>query len=509
MGFDKSPLAATLSLRNMSMFCHLNISTAVDPILAAAKLPLSALLFAGALVGLMIVAWSYSNWRQAVKVAFIAVLVEGAIRKWVLPSAEELVYFLKDVFLVGAYLKFFFAPDPEIRSYRLRVPGGLIFLLCALVAFSALNPNIGSGVLSLYGLKIYFMYVPLAFMMPYLFRNQQEMLSQITWYVLLAIPICALGFLQYTSDRFSVLNTFASGMGETGAVGFGVGDRARVTGTFSYLSGHTTFVIIFFTLALTLLSLQETRRKNWILGVVLPLLAGNALMGGSRASVFAMGFVTLGLVAATMWGRLGTSPNFLRTLMVGAILATGGVVYFFADALAHWEVRTMNAGDSFASRTIDHPVAALQRGAELGGAFGLGIGITHPATYAIRNKLGILLPKIRAVPMDNELGQVMEELGVVGFTGWYGLRLLFLLLCWQSFSRSPPGMIRTLCLAVVLITFPHLLMSVVLNHTANFFVFALSGFGFIPLVESTVQRRFVPRGRAAGAAALAERQRRV
>lgn len=464
--------------------------------LAAAKMSLSTLLFVGALGALVIIAWSYCNWRAAVKIAFVAVLVEGAIRKWVLPQGQELAYFLKDVFLVGAYLKFYFAPDPEMRAYRLRVPGAFIFLLCALVSFSALNPNIGSGILAFYGLKIYFMYVPLAFMMPYLFHNQQEMLRQLTWYALLAIPVCLLGFLQYTSDRFSMINTFAAGMSEYGATGFGVGDRARVTGTFSYITGHTTFVIIFFALVIVLLTMQETKRK-WLLTFgVLPLLAGNALMNGSRASVVTMAFVAVGFALAAMSGRLATSRNFVITLMVGAVMVGGGSVYFFADALAHWAARFDTSGDSIASRTINHPLEALDLAVAQGGAFGFGIGTAHPATSAIRSRLDILPMEEKVPPMDNELGQIMAELGFIGFVGWYGLRFLLLWLAWTSYLKSPPGLIRAMCLTVLLITGPFMLMSVVYNHTANFFIFALSGFGLMPLVEPTVQRSFTPRSKA-------------
>ena len=465
-------------------------------IFLAAKLPLTTLLVLGGIGALVVIAWSYANWRLAVKVAFVAVLVEGAIRKWLLPSAEELVYFLKDVFLVGAYLKFYFSPDTELRAYRLRVPGGMFFLFCCIVAFSAMNPNIGSALLAAYGVKIYFMYVPLSFMMPYLFRNQQEMLRQMTWYALLAIPICLLGFLQYSSDRFSVINTFAAGMGESGATGFGVGDRVRVTGTFSYLTGHTTFVIIFFALAVALLSLRETRWKPVFLFAMLPMLAGNALMGGSRASVVTMAFVTVGFAMATLSGSLVPRRGFVMTLVLGAVLAVGGSIYFFADALVHWEARSQTASDSLTSRTIDHPLAAVKVSYETGGAFGFGIGTAHPATYAIRNKLGILPMKQRPPLVDNELGQVLGELGVAGFLAWYGLRLLMLWLNWKSYLASPPGIIRTLSLVVILITGPFLLMSVVYNHTASFFIFAISGFGLIPLVETTVQRRFAPRGRS-------------
>lgn len=461
----------------------------------AAKLPLPTLILFGGIGALIIIAWSYSNWRMAVKVAFVAVLIEGAIRKWILPSGEELVYFLKDVFLFGAYLKFFFSPDPEMRAYRLRVPGGLIFLLCTAVAFSALNPNIGSTLLGFYGLKIYFMYVPMVFMMPYLFRNQQEMLKQMTWYAFLAIPVCMLGFLQYTSDRFSVINTFASGMSETGAVGFGVGDRARVTGTFSYITGHTTFVIIFFALVLALLSLRESRWKPVHLFLVLPLLVGNALMNGARASIVTMAFVAAGFALGALSGRLATSRNFLMTLMAGAVLALGGATYFFADALLYWGTRFNYAGDTMVGRTVDHPMAALSLALKEGGAFGFGIGTAHPATAAIRTKLAILPMKNKVTPLDNEMGQIMAELGVFGFFGWYGLRLLLVVLAWKSYQLAPPGIIRALCLAILLISGPFLIMSVVYNHTASFFIFALSGFALIPFVEPTVQRRFAPRGR--------------
>ncbi len=463
----------------------------------AAKLPLSTLLLVGILGASVIIAWSYANWRAAVKVAFVAVLVEGAIRKWLLPSGEELVYFLKDVFLVGAYMKFYFAPDPELRAVQLRVPGTVISLLCVLVSFSALNPNIGSILLALYGLKIYFMYVPLVFIMPYLFRNREELHRQLTWYVLLAIPICLLGFLQYGSDRFSVINTFAGGMAETGATGFGVGDRARITGTFSYLSGHTAFVVIFFTLALVLLSMRETRWKWMFIIVVLPMLAGNALMGGSRAAVAAMALVTFGCAISSLSGRLGTSRHFVVVLVTGCVMTAGGAIYLFSDALLHWETRAINSDDGLRGRTINHPIAAVEKAFQEGGGFGFGMGVMHPATAAIRNKLGILPLKQRPTALDNELGQVMAELGLFGFVCWYALRFLLLWLNWKSYLRSPPGIIRVLCLSSVLITAPFLIMSVVYNHTANFFMFALYGLGLIPMLEPTVNRRFTPRGQPA------------
>jgi hypothetical protein len=116
-------------------------------------------------------------------------------------------------------------------------------------------------------------------MMPYLFRTEPEMTRQLTWFALIALPICLLGLVQWQAGPTSILNVYAQREGsELGASGFGFGmERARITGTFSYITGHTTFVVFFITLCLVLLTVCETRWKWLFAGVVLPLLALGAL----------------------------------------------------------------------------------------------------------------------------------------------------------------------------------------------------------------------------------------
>jgi Na+-transporting methylmalonyl-CoA/oxaloacetate decarboxylase gamma subunit len=445
---------------------------------------LSTLLALGAIAALVVIAWSFTHWRAAVKVAFVAVILEGAIRKWVFPQGQELVYFLKDVFLVGAYLKFYFAPDPEIRAFRLRVPGMLILLLTGLVCIGAVNANLNSALLAVYGVKIYFMYLPLVFMMPYLFRTQREMVRQTTWYALIAIPVCVLGVLQWYSDTFSLINTFSQGMSEAGATTFGFGDHARITGTFSYLTGHTTFVIVFGTLHLALLSLLETPKKWLLMLISLPLLAGNALMGGSRSSVLALALVAGGFALARVAGRVGSSRNYLTVLGAAVVFAVGAIFVVFTEAWSHWALRYQVAGDTVKSRVVEHPVEALVAAWEQSGFVGYGIGATHPATDAIRTRLHLPMTQRPAPVFDSESAQVLVEVGLVGFIAWYALRLLLVWLTWKAFLRAPPGPFRVIALASVLVAVPHLLMSVVFNHTANFLVFGLTGAALVPLLES-------------------------
>jgi hypothetical protein len=59
-------------------------------LLAATKLTPQTLMAVGAAVTVIVSMITFSNWRAGVKIAFVVVLFEGAIRKWVMPGAQEL-----------------------------------------------------------------------------------------------------------------------------------------------------------------------------------------------------------------------------------------------------------------------------------------------------------------------------------------------------------------------------------------------------------------------------------
>jgi hypothetical protein len=462
----------------------------------AAKLPLSTLVSIAAIGGLFLLAWSYSHWRAAVKTALVLALFEGAIRKWLWPGGGDLVYFLKDGVLLGAYLRFFMAPDPDIRAFRLDIGGTAILLLGMVVAFGAINPNIGSPILALLGIKFYLYYIPLAFMMPYLFRTQEEMVRQLTWFAFLGIPICALGFLQWRSDAFSVLNTYAAGGLETGATGFGTGSNVRVTGTFSYITGHTTFVTFFCALNLALLAIKETPYKWLIFGVGLPMLAANSFMGGSRGAVLTAGILVLGFTVASFSANFTTSKHFKGILLAGSIVCLAAGTLFFSDAVELWSARRKSADDNVTSRVVSMPMEALVQAFSESGATGYGIGLTQGASSAMRNVLKIPAPRKKPPVFDTEPGQILAELGLFGFLAWYGLRIYVWFALWASFLRSPPGILKTISLAAFILYGPYMIMSLVLNHTANILLWALVGLAFTCRLQPTVQRRFAnPRAR--------------
>lgn len=462
--------------------------------LLAAKLSNQALLTIGAIGGITVIMMAFSNWRLAVKCALVVALFEGAIRKWAFPSGQELVYFLKDVILIGAYLRFFLAPDLNIRANKLRGPSTMVVLCCMFLMPATLNTNIGSFLLAAYGLKIYVFYIPLMFMVPYLFRTQEEMVRQMTWYALLAVPIGLLGILQWRSGATSVWNVYAdqASMEQGGATTFGFGDRVRVTGTFSYITGHTTFVIFFSALTVALLSLKEVRWKWLLMGVSLPLILGNGLMGGSRGSLFTVGFVVAGFALAALSGKIGTNKNYVAMLVGGMMVCAAGGAYVFRDAMEHWNTRYQSGqaeGDTFAFRAVQMPLEAMKKSLDEAAFNGYGIGATHPAPEAIRRKLRIAPPKRKAPVFDTEMGQVLAELGIFGWLGWYVMRISLIFTMFAAYKKCPPGPVRPLILAAALLSGPHLVISVVLNHTCSILLWTLMGFGLIPYLEPAKIRR--------------------
>ncbi|MDI1315122.1 hypothetical protein [Prosthecobacter sp.] len=456
------------------------------------KFSLQQMMMLGAVGTVFIVLLAMMNWRRAVYAAMIVALFEGAIRKWIFPQGSELVYFFKDIILFGAYLKFFMFPDPDIRAWRVRAPATLITVVCiTLVMFGALNANIGSITLAGYGLKIYLWYVPLGFMIPLLFRNEAQMTTMLFRYSLFAIPICLLGAVQFVAGPGSWLNVYAaSEFADTHQVAtFGTGAvaTARITGTFSYISGHAVFVQFFFILSLGLLTgINDKRRWVLLLGN-LPLLVANGLMSGSRGAVFSMLIVGAIVGATSTVSKVGKARNTLPYLMLGAVLIVFGINVFFSKALTAFETRRTYAGDSTFGR-IMYPVSSVLLAAKEVDLMGFGIGMSHPASMAMRSALKIDPPNLRCPVYDAETGQVLAELGWPGFVVWYLFRMAMVWQCWVAFQRSPPSMFRSLALGFFCYELLLLPGSFILNHTANVFACAAWGFCLIPNLESLVRR---------------------
>lgn len=432
-----------------------------------------------AALSLLIVLFSARYWATSLKAVFVLVLLEGALRKWILPGFADLIYFGKDVLLVGVYLGFYlYGPGLRKRSTPpvwMPILGIKLSLLPVLLL--SLSPVTGSVIATILGMRGYFFYLPIAFILPYAFPNRQGMIREVAIYTLLAIPVCLLGVAQFRSDGFSVINTYASGISAYGASTFGDGTgTVRVTGTFSYLTGHVVFVCIFIALALAQVVNPQTPYRRTLIYAVIPLLLGNVLMSGSRAAALTCLLTIIGFVANKMGALSSVGRWRAMKVTVGLSLAgTVMLVYGFSNAADKLYARSVGSSDSVQIRLLDMPLEHLSRAWEAGGLTGCGVGVTNPVTIALRNRLGIPEPERLPGAYDMEVGSVFAEIGLTGFFSWYMFRGLVLYSLWLALRRCKDEELRPYLLVTLLVSLPFFLQSLVLNHVACVLFWGLTG----------------------------------
>src|SRR5262249_7433466 len=106
-----------------------------------------------------------------------------------------------------------------------------------------LNPYSPSILVGVMGLKAYFLYAPIAFILPYAIKSREHLFVLIKRYLIMAIPVAVLGFLQIIAGPASSLNVSESNPEDTWTMVayFGHEDLIRTSGTFSFISGYTAF----------------------------------------------------------------------------------------------------------------------------------------------------------------------------------------------------------------------------------------------------------------------------
>lgn len=225
---------------------------------------------------ILIIIGASQNWKLSIKAILVLVIIEGALRRWALPQARDLIYFFKDFILIGSYFGFAIHPQKIVDRYPfIKELFAVITIICCLQAF---NPSLGSPIVGLLGIRAYLLYIPLIWIIPHLFESETDLQNFLRNYLLLLIPVCILGIIQFFSPVDSPLNLYVAGE-ESGIAK--VGEFVRITGTFSYLAGLTVYLAVCFTLLIVLISQEHSFKWQIIYGLELTLVVVNSFMSGS------------------------------------------------------------------------------------------------------------------------------------------------------------------------------------------------------------------------------------
>jgi hypothetical protein len=413
------------------------------------------------------------RWRLAVKTALVLLVIEGALRKWVLPGAQDLTYFAKDLILVGAYIGFL---RDEARSRlagpSLPIVSGMLLLGGLFGLVEVFNPELPSLMVGILGWKSYFLYVPLLWVIPALFRTDAELWTFLRRYVLLALPIGLLGTLQFRAPVDSALNTYARGGPEADVATFGSQGHARVTGTFSYISGYSMYLQATAILILALLASRNWRiREDRWLFVTLAVTILGMFSTGSRGPVLMLVLLLPVYLAMSVLRERGGSSTFLRLAGATAVLA---ILLGLVGDEAFTAFRERATGSSDAASRLLAPFVSPFNAARDVGVFGFGIGATHQAAKSLVGNEMLLL-EMRMPAYEAESGRVMVELGPVGFLLTYLPRIFLILYAATRMRAMRSTFHRALAVSCLLFLLTQITGAIVFEVTTGLFYWFFAG----------------------------------
>ncbi len=432
----------------------------------------------GALAFVVILIFGASqNWKLSIKTILVIVLIEGALRRWALPQAKDLIYFLKDFILIGAYIGFASRPRqledryPFIKELTL-----VIAIVCILQSF---NPSLGSPIIGLLGIRAYMLYIPLIWMIPHLFDSESELYDFLRNYLLLIIPICILGIVQFFSPIDSPLNVYVSGSELEIAT---TGEFVRITGTFSYLQGLKVYLAVCFSLLIVLLSKAYSLKWQLIYILELTLVVTNSFMTGARAVIIYILLFTVSYFICLFFNSYKTAVNIFSRLFLPLVLVTLIATVFFQPAIQSYTERADTANDSVVDRAFGYftDIFVVSKGR----FDGYGTGATQGGVESLRMAFGLPMGEILP-PSEEEPGRVMIEIGLLGFILWYGLRLILLMSLYSVFLQLKNPFYKKLALAVFLFQLIHVGRQLVTDPTMLPYFWFFSGFIYLlPNLES-------------------------
>jgi hypothetical protein len=348
--------------------------------------------------------------RLAWFIAFVSsICLEGLGRRYLPAVPSAVFYFLKDVVLLAGY--FIVRPSPEVRRasrwlYR-GFMGWWVVALCWTVV-EVFNPENQSNVLALTGLRAYWLWWLAPVIVASALMGAERKRRAI--YVLLAISlgVSVLAAAQFASPPESQINLYSNVDGEAvyaSTATVAATGRARVSSTFSFVSGFSGFIVMVPTLLLSI-GLETKDRKLRRLALVTTVICASVLpMTGSRASVLIGGTVLI--ITAWTAGLFFTSIG--RRVMVGAVVAVALALVAFPEAFEGVQSRFTAQEEETQTRfealtTILPPVALMLFDYPV---MGVGTGMEQNARVSMNI----------STRYDNEMpaGRYLAELGPIGY----------------------------------------------------------------------------------------------
>ena len=279
------------------------------------------------------------NISALITLIFLFTTLNGAVRKWIFPNNNAVGNIIQFVQLIIPFSFLLFLFNKHIISPFKKFPFlyAYIFVLILLM----LNPMNLTIYHSILGFTLHFGFW---WMILFYFANRdffdEKSLYKIV--ILFCVVQIVLGAIQYNLPDTHFLNQYADSNTITAVAK--VGDRVRITGTFSYLGGIGSFMVFY---ALVLWTMLRRGVNNQLIAFFL--VAGLVLsfMTGSRGITY--GYILILLLM--LMGEYRSSKNIRKLfLQIGVFLFAVIFVNFFLGDRLGIVSQANTAWDTFSGR---------------------------------------------------------------------------------------------------------------------------------------------------------------
>lgn len=370
--------------------------------------------------------------RRLIWLYFWLLIIEGALRKWIMPGWSNPLLLVRDPVLIAIY---FFAIPAKVFPRNgwtwILLVIGFLSLVISFVRLWLYLPPTTIALVTGYGFRSNYLHLPLIFVMAKVLRPEE--VKRFGWWTLVVlVPMAILMVLQFRAAPDAFVNRTAGGEGEMMMSAMG---KVRTAATFSFVTG----VVAYFALAsgfLVWALLRRTVYNNWLLAAAGTALVIGIVVSGSRSVVGACAVVVASL-AVVLFLRPDSVNRFGQTLL--AVVVLGLIVTrtpVFKEGLSVLSTRFTEGAEAteqsvtrgLVTRVIgDYEEAfyILTKAPFLG--YGLGIGTNAGAKF-LTGRSGFLLTEGEWSRLFLEMGPILGvayvalRCGLVLWIGWLCLR---------------------------------------------------------------------------------------
>ncbi len=337
----------------------------------------------------------------------VAICFEGLIRKLVPGVPQAVLYFFKDVLLVSGAA--FGLQGSVTRTVRhlfgwalLPSAFALLFILVQLF-----NPEQANLPLGLVGVRSYCLWWFAPLLLPSVLNSARLVNAAFRILITIAVIVAGFALYQFSQPPDAAINSYAWGeeAGEGSVAVVRSTGRARVTSTFSFLSGFANFAILFTPFLLACgIATRSVLTQALSFGAAGLLFVCGFMSGSRSAALSALLTVPMTVGLKALWSRR-VGPPLLGAVVVAVLMGTfvvpeaiSGVVDRFQQNESETSSRVFNAAGAIP------PIGAIVYNYPWEG---IGTGMTHTARHAF----GVF----KSWPTEAESHRILVELGIVGY----------------------------------------------------------------------------------------------